>query len=88
MSRIDGATASVSAVSIDTGVVAAILGPGLLDRPGDIVLDPDSGKLFMTDCGTNPRLLTARLDGTDLRPLVEKRIQWPAALAIGELGVL
>ena len=75
---------SVSVVNIDSGRVAVILEPGELDRPGDIVIDPDSGKLFLTDWGTNPRLLTARLDGTDLQPLVEKRVQWPAALAIGE----
>lgn len=60
------------------------MGPGLLDRPTDLAIDPDSGKLFVVDCGTSPKLLTARLDGTGLEPLVESRVQWPAALAIGK----
>ena len=81
--RIDDATATVSAVNIDSGIIAPILGPGLLDRPTDIVIDPDSGKLFVVDSGASPRLLTARLDGTGLVALVERRVQWPAALAIG-----
>jgi DNA-binding beta-propeller fold protein YncE len=84
-SRIDASTETVSAVSIDSGIVARILGPGqqLLSRPADIAIDPDSGKLFVVDCGTSPRLLTARLDGTGLQPLVERRLHWPTALAIG-----
>ncbi len=74
----------MSAVSLDSGRVALILRPGQLDRPADIAIDPDSGKLFLTESGSSARILTARLDGTDLRPLVEKRVHWPAALAIGE----
>ena len=54
----------------------------LLDKPEDIAIDPDSAQMFITDCGINAKILSARLDGTNLRPLVEGKIQWPSALSI------
>ena len=53
-----------------------------LGRPQDIVVDPDSAKMFITDCGLNPKILEARLDGTHLRPLVESKVQWPSSLSV------
>ena len=78
---IDISTSTVFLVNYESGNVVTIIN-STLDKPGDIVVDPDSGKIFITDCGSNPRILTARLDGSDLKPLVEKKILWPSALAI------
>lgn len=78
---IDTETANVRLVNYVSGNTLTII-QGKLDNPGDIVVDPDSGKLFITDCGSNPKILTSRLDGSDLTFLVEKKVQWPSALAI------
>ena len=78
---IDLETKSVRLVNYITGNTLTVIN-SVLDKPGDIVVDPDSGKLFLTDCGSNPKIYTARLDGSDFKPLVEKKILWPSALTI------
>ena len=78
---IDDESKSARLVNYVTGKSLTVI-EGMLDKPGDIVVDPDSAKLFLTDCGSNPSIFTARLDGSELKPLVEKKILWPSALAI------
>ena len=77
-------------VSFDTGDRRQLL-PRLdnsmdrrLDRPEDIAVHPDSGLLFIAECGANPAILTVRLDGSDLRPLVERKVVWPVSVAVDQ----
>ena len=54
----------------------------ILEEPDDIVVDPTRGKLYVVDFGVNAKILVARLDGGELRPLIQAKIAWPAGLAI------
>ena len=78
---VDSKHDTVSMINIDTRLQKTLIS-SLLDKPEDIAVDPDSAQMFITDCGINAKILSARLDGTNLRPLVEGKIQWPSALSI------
>ena len=78
---IDMDQSSVSLINIDSRLQRRII-TSHLASPQDVVVDPDSAQLFIADTGLNPKILTAWLDGSHLKPLVESKIQWPSALSI------
>ena len=41
-------------------------------------MDPTKGKIYVVDYGVNAKILVAGLDGTELRPLIQSKIAWPA----------
>ncbi|XP_047119261.1 low-density lipoprotein receptor-related protein 1 [Schistocerca piceifrons] len=53
-----------------------------LDQPHDIVVDPQSGLMFWSDCGKKARIEVAAMDGTNRHTLIDASGQWPAGLAI------
>ena len=78
---VDTETKTVSLVNIISRLRVTVIS-SQLGRPEDIVVDPDSAKMFITDCGLNPKILEARLDGTHLRALVESKVHWPSSLSV------
>ena len=78
---VDTEHATVTFINVESRLQLTVIS-SQLDRPQDIVLDPDSAKLFISDCGLNPKILEARLDGSDLRPLVESKVRWPSSLSL------
>ena len=54
-----------------------------LDDPQDVVVDPLSGKMFVSDYGSNPKIYSAKMDGGDRKVFVESKVLWPTSLAIG-----
>ena len=78
---VDTELAEVTLINIDSRLQLTVIS-SQLGRPRDIAVDPDSAKLFISDCGLNPKILVARLDGTHLQPLVESKIRWPSSLSL------
>ena len=54
-----------------------------MDDPQDVVVDPLSGKMFVSDYGSNPKIYSAKMDGGDRKVFVESKVLWPTSLAIG-----
>lgn len=64
-----------------------------LDGPKAIVLDPRSKKyaMYWTECGKSPKISSASLDGTNIRPVIlpGSDVVWPNGLTIDyEMNVL
>uniref|UniRef100_A0A0K2T8A8 EGF-like domain-containing protein n=1 Tax=Lepeophtheirus salmonis TaxID=72036 RepID=A0A0K2T8A8_LEPSM len=78
---IDGYSRSISMINIDISFGKLTILKNL-DRPVNIVLDPEIGLLFYADQGSNPRIMQADLDGSNHKPLVESKIRWPQSLTI------
>ena len=74
-------TASVHMVNYQTRNMLTVIKNSLI-LPNDLAVDPDIGKLFISDAGTKPIIFTARLDGSDLKPLISEDMAWPVSLAI------
>ena len=60
--------------------------PLRLDEPRDIVVDLAGASLFVADCGVNPKIMKANLDGSDGRVLVGRKISWPSSLSVDFQG--
>lgn len=61
---------------------------GDMQKPLTIVVDPVAGMLFWVDGGRNPRIETARLDGSNRRVLVNESISHVNDLALDyEVGI-
>lgn len=55
---------------------------GGVEKPMTIVLDPVAGHLFWVDWGREPRIESARLDGSDRRILVNESVSHVNDLAL------
>ena len=53
-----------------------------LDRPQDLIVDPESGRMFISDSGSNAKIWAVNLDGSKSVPFVESKILWPSGLAL------
>ena len=53
-----------------------------LDEPQDLVVDPESGRMFISDSGSNAKIWSANLDGSKALPFVESKVLWPSGLAM------
>ena len=53
-----------------------------LDDPQDLVVDPESGKMFISDSGANSKIWSAYLDGSKAAPFLESKVLWPCGLAL------
>ena len=53
-----------------------------LTTPRGLSLDPRVGYLFITDWGGSPKILRSRMDGSELKVLVTKRVGWPNGITI------
>ncbi len=53
-----------------------------LDEPQDLVVDPESGKMFISDSGSNAKIWSASLDGSKATPFIESKVLWPCGLAL------
>ena len=53
-----------------------------LTTPRGLSLDPRVGYLFITDWGGSPKILRSRMDGSELKVLVNKRVGWPNGITI------
>ena len=78
---IEGKTASVNAVNLDTRFKKVL--ELELDDPQDVVVEPQSGKIFVSDYGSNPKIFSANMDGGEQKVFVESKVLWPTSLAIG-----
>ena len=80
---INGLDKSVSVVKIkDSSKKAKIIKNGLLSEPQDLVVDPFSRRLFISDYGSNAKIFTSDLTGNGLTTLVESKMLWPSSLAL------
>ena len=78
---IDGSAASVNLINLDTRFKTVL--ELELDDPQDVVVDPLSGRMFLSDYGSNPKIFSANMDGSDQKMFVESKVLWPTSLAIG-----
>ena len=53
-----------------------------LDKPQDLIVDPESGRMFVSDSGSNAKIWSVNLDGSKPIPFVESKILWPSGLAL------
>ncbi|XP_052860473.1 low-density lipoprotein receptor-related protein 4-like [Anopheles cruzii] len=53
-----------------------------LEQPRGIALDYDSGLLFWSDWGADPRIERADMDGENRRPLITEGLGWPNGLTV------
>ena len=83
---IEGGSASVVVVNLDTRFKKVLELD--LDDPQDVVVDPLSGKMFVSDYGANPKIYSADMDGGDQKVFVERKVLWPTSLAIGTDSIL
>ena len=78
---IDSAKRLISLINLDSRLQTSII-TSHLSKPQDLVVDPDSAQLFISDCGLNPKILSSWLDGSNLKPIVQSKVQWPASLTL------
>ena len=83
---IEGETSSVNVVNLDTRFKKVLELD--VDDPQDVVVDPLSGKMFVSDYGSNPKIYSANMDGGDQKVFVESKVLWPTSLAIGTDSIL
>ena len=77
---VHGKSESVHAISIKSRKsVEMNLG---LDEPEAIVVDPGIGQMLVADRGSNPKILVANLDGSQVRDLVTTKLIWPSDLTL------
>ena len=79
---INGLQKSVSVVKIQDHAKAQKVIIKDLDEPQDLVVDPYSRRLFISDYGSNAKIFTADLTGNGLYTLVESKLLWPSSLAL------
>lgn len=53
-----------------------------LENPTSIALDPQLGRLYWADGGSQPKIELAWMDGSRRKPIVTTRLGKPAALAV------
>ena len=83
---IEGGSASVNVINLDTRFKKVLELD--VDDPQDVVVDPLSGKMFVSDYGSNPKIYSANMDGGDQNVFVESKVLWPTSLAIGTDSIL
>lgn len=49
-------------------------------KPRGIVLHPQKGTIYRSDCGSNPMIAVASMDGKGRRPFISEDIRWPNGL--------
>ncbi|XP_056632979.1 low-density lipoprotein receptor-related protein 2 isoform X2 [Diorhabda sublineata] len=53
-----------------------------LENPSSLAVDPQKGKMFWSDSGSNPKIEVAWMDGSKRRPLITDQIRHPTGLTI------
>ncbi|XP_077997377.1 prolow-density lipoprotein receptor-related protein 1-like [Glandiceps talaboti] len=64
-----------------TSVCITIIDTDLVN-PRGIALDPNKGVMFFTDWGSQPKVESANMDGTDRRPLVTTKVVFPHGVTL------
>ncbi|KAK6165881.1 hypothetical protein SNE40_022703 [Patella caerulea] len=72
---------TVEVAKTDGSTRYVILHKGL-DNPTTIVVHPKMGYLYFVDDGVSPRIMQARLDGSELKPIINTDITKPTGLTI------
>ncbi|XP_022692321.1 low-density lipoprotein receptor-related protein 2-like isoform X2 [Varroa jacobsoni] len=57
-----------------------------IEAPTSVALDPESGVLFWTDIGINPKIETSWMDGSRRQTLFKSRLAAPASITIDYLA--
>ena len=70
---LDGGTRTIEVSYLD-GTNRLVLVHTDLDRPTDLVIDPNRGYLYWSDKGSNPRIERCRLDGSERQVVVDSRV--------------
>ena len=60
---------------------ASVISQGLRS-PRGITLDPRVGYMFITDWGRSPKVLRARMDGSNVTLIVRDKLGWPNSITI------
>ncbi|EDO28670.1 predicted protein, partial [Nematostella vectensis] len=78
---IDSTAHAIMVATADGRYRRTVVSSGL-EQPAGIAVDPISGRIFWTDGGYSPKVMSSALDGTDPRSLVTSELISPAGLAI------
>ncbi|XP_023692329.1 low-density lipoprotein receptor-related protein 2 [Paramormyrops kingsleyae] len=86
---IDGERGEIHAVTLDTTTTAQnsiIVVDEDLEQPRFLLLMPETGMMFWSDIGGEPRIERAGMDGSERRTVVWDKLSWPGSLAVDSLG--
>ncbi|XP_068706774.1 uncharacterized protein [Montipora foliosa] len=72
---------SISVSDLSGNNQRSVISAGL-DKPRDIAVDPDSGFMFWTDWGLNPKIEKATLNGNQRISIVTSDLYWPNGIEL------
>ena len=68
---LDGGTRTIEVAKLNDTKQRLVLVHTDLDRPTDLVVDPNNGYLYWSDKGSQPRIERCRLDGSEREVVID-----------------